>query len=205
MEAVMVVNRRMFLLMGGGAAVAVATVPAMTGCSTNWIETVIEDIPVVVSIVNSVISVIGEATGNGTLPTNVATDLTAAVNIAVASLNAFQDAANAYNANKSQGNLTALIAALTKAQNDVQGVVATLPAGTVSPALLAIIVAALGTAILTLSSIQALIPGAAPAVVTANAVRAVVSGKVEPPTADTLRSSFNAVLGLRGYANLQLK
>ena len=114
-------------------------------------------------------------------------------------------AANAYNANKSQGNLNALIAALTKVQSDVQGVIATLPAGSVSPSIVAVIVAALGTAILTLSSIQALIPGAAPAVVTARAVAAVATGKVEPPNAATLKSSFNAVLGLHGYQKFQLQ
>ena len=198
------INRRMFLAMSGGAAIAVATVP-MTGCSNAWIEVVINDIPIVINIVNSVVAVVAQATGDGALPANVAAALTTAMNVAVASLNAFQDAANAYNANKSQGNLTALIAALTKVQSDVQGVVATLPAGSVNPSVIAVIVAALGTAILTLSSIQALIPGAAPAVVTAKAVQAVVSGKVVPPNAETLKSSFNAVLGLHGFASFQLK
>jgi hypothetical protein len=201
-------NRRMFLqLSGTGAAVAVAapTVLLTTGCSTAWITTVIDDIPVVINIVNSVVSVIAEATSNGGLPASVAAALTTAMNVAIASLNAFQDAANAYNANKSQGNLNALIAALTKVQSDVQGVIATLPAGSVSPSIVAVIVAALGTAILTLSSIQALIPGAAPAVVTARAVAAVATGKVEPPNAATLKSSFNAVLGLHGYQKFQLQ
>lgn len=202
MEAAM--NRRMFLAMSGGAAVAVATAP-MTACSTAWITTVIDDIPVVVNIVNSVVAVVAQATSNGSLPGDVAARLTAAMNVAIAGLNAFEDIANTYNADKSQGNLTALIGALTTAQNDVQGVVAVLPAGVLNPSVVAVIVAALGTAILTLSSIQALIPGAAPAVVTAKAVQAAVSGKIVPPNAETLKSSFNAVLGLHGFASLQLK
>jgi hypothetical protein len=202
MEATL--DRRMFLVMSGGAAVAVATV-GTTGCSTSWIDTVIADIPVVVNIANSVVSVIAEATGNGSLPASVAAILTTAMNVAIASLNAFQDAANAYKANDSKGNLAALISALTKAQGDVQGVIAALPAGTVSPTVLAVIVAALGTAILTLSSIQALIPGAAPSEVTAKAMAAVVTGKVSAPNAATIKFSYNAVLAFHGYGHLQLQ
>ena len=201
-------QRREFLkLTGTGAAVAVIS-PAVlttTGCSTSWIDTVIADIPVVINIANSVVAVIAEATGNGTLPASVAAALTSAINVAIASLNAFQDAANAYNANKSSGNLAALIAALTKAQGDIQGVIAALPSGTVSPTVLAVIVAALGTAILTLSSIQALIPGAAPSGVTAKAMAAAVSGKVSAPNAETIKFSYNAVLAFHGYGHLQLR
>jgi len=201
MEATL--DRRTFLVLAGSAAV-VGTA-GTTGCSTSWITTVIANIPVVINIADSVVSVIGEATGNGTLPVDVAAALSAAMKAAVASLNAFQDVANAYNADKSDGNLAAMIAALTKTQNDVQGVVTALPAGSVDPNVVLVIIAALGTVILTLSSIQAIIPGAAPVAVTARAVSAAVSGKVSPPNAATVKYGINAVFALHGYAHLQLQ
>jgi len=110
-------ERRSFLKMSGGAAVAVTSISGsalVAGCSTDWIATVIADIPVVVNIINSVVAVVAQATGSGSLPANVAAELTTAMYVAMASLNAFQDAANAYNANKSQGNLTAMIRELDR-------------------------------------------------------------------------------------------
>jgi hypothetical protein len=52
--------------MSSGAAIGVAAVP-LTACSTSWITTVIDDLPEVIQIVTSILSVIGVATKDGNL------------------------------------------------------------------------------------------------------------------------------------------
>lgn len=183
------------LVVGGGA-------PALlvTGCSTNWIQTIENDIPEIVNIITSIISVISVAEGNSTLPAAAGQVIQTAVAVAQQSLSALQDAVNAYKANESQGNLNAVIAALNAAQADVQKVVGALPAGSVAPAVITVIVAGIGTAVTILSAIQVLIPGAAPAPVTAAATKAAKKEKIVVPNAAAIRTGFDAVLRLHGFA-----
>lgn len=200
-------SRRAFLKVASvGAAVGVVAPAAVfvAGCSTAWVQTVLNDLPTVVNIVGSIVAVISTATGNGALNGVVGAAITVAVNALTASLKAFQDAVNAYNSNKSTG-LNGVIAALQAAQTDAQKVIATLPAGTVSTTVQTIIVAAIGTVITVLSSIQAIIPGAAPAAVTAKATAAAVSSKISVPNAAALKAGYNSVLWLHGYSQLQVQ
>lgn len=199
----MALNRRGFLkLSATGAAVAfIPATLAIEGCSTNWVQVVLNDLPTVIQIVNSIVSVVATASGNGALAATVAAELTVASQTAQASLQAFQDAVNAYNASKTQGNLSAVIAALNAVQADLQKVIAALPAGTVSTNVETVIVAAIGVAITTLSSIQLLIPGAAPAQVRAKAATAVATEKITMPSASALKAAVRAVYELHGYAN----
>jgi hypothetical protein len=111
----------------------------------------------------------------------------------------------AYKAAGSAGTLSSVIAALQVAQKDVQGVIAALPAGTVSTVVNTIIVAGLGTAVVVLSSIQAIIPGAAPVAVTFRATSTATASKPVLPNAAALRGGYNAVLMLHGYGQLAVK
>lgn len=203
MENVMAMDRRMFLkLSGTGAAVAVVSVPSallLEGCSTSWITTVEQDLPVIIQIVESIVAIIGEATSNGTLSAAAAVLMASASNVLTAALNALSSAVAAYNANKTQGLLNAVIAALQAAQNAASSVVqALVQAGVnVSSTIQTVLTASIGTVIMILSAIEALIPGAAPAAVTAKAAAASL-GKVAVPSAQTLKYSYNSVLWLHG-------
>jgi len=199
-------NRRTFLkLSSAGAAVAVVTVPSsvlLEGCSTSWITTVEKDLPVIVNIVQSIIAIIAEATGNGTLAASAAALMANASNVLNAALNALSQAVTAYNAAKTQGNLDAVIAALQSAQSAASGVITALQtAGVpVSSSIATVVTAGIGTAIVILSSIQVLIPGAAPASVVMKAQVKAGLGKVAVPGTDTLKYGYNSVLWLHGLS-----
>jgi hypothetical protein len=199
-------NRRNFLQTAGVGA-AVLTVPAMTiftaGCSSSWITTVENDLPIIVGIANSILQVISTATGSGALAATVGAIVTQAVQTLTTSLQALQQAITAYQANTGSG-LSKVISALTSAQTSIKAVIESLPAGTVSPVVLTIIVAGIGTVITILSSIQALIPGAAPTAMTARATSAASNPAVTMPNAASLKAGFNSVLILQGYGSAAL-
>lgn len=204
----MSMNRRNFLQTGAIGTGLVLTAPALaifeTGCSTSWIQTVENDLPIIVGVANSILQVITTATGSGAIAGTVGALVTAAVQTLTASLGALQEAVTAYQANTGTG-LSKIIAALVASQAAIKGVIESLPAGTVSPIVLTIIVAGVGTVITILSSIQALIPGAAPAGVTARAISAVSRQTVVMPNAATLKTGFNSVLWLHGYEGAAVK
>lgn len=198
-------NRRSFMIVASTSGVgllATGSTALVTGCSTNWITVVTNDIPELINIANSVISIVGLATGNGSLAAGLGTEVTLAANALKVTLSSLQDAANAYNANKSQGNLSALIAAIQAVQNDLSKVVAALPPGSISSTVETSLVALIGLAVTIISSIQALVPGAAPVAVTARAAQAAVTGKVAPPSAETMRFAVNATLRMHGFGQL---
>jgi hypothetical protein len=200
-------QRRMFLKVGAASAAAVAagpTVGLLSGCSTDWVTVVENDLPTVVNIISSVVSVVATATGNGALNSAVAAVISEAVKVLVAGLATFKDAVDAYNSNKSQSNLAGVIAALQAAQADAQKVIEALPAGNEASTIETIIVAALGTAITVLSSIQAIIPGGLPNL-TAGYNTMVVKEKVVLPNAAAFKAGFNAVLVVKGYPGHQVK
>jgi len=201
------VGRRTFLkLSASGAAVAVLPATALLeGCSTEWVDVVLKDLPTVVNIAGTILSIVATATGTGALSPVIGQIISASATALQASLQAFKDAVDAYNASKTQGNLNAVIAALQVAQNDARKVIEALPAGTVSTTVQLAIVGALGLVVTLLSSIQTLIPGGAPLSITTKAGIDVVRTKPVMPNADALKFGMNAVLNLHGFASAQIK
>ena len=203
-------NRRNFLQTGAVGTAAVLTLPAASifeiGCSTSWIKTVQNDLPIIVGIANSILEVVTTATGSGALAAAAGALITAAVNALSASLTALSDAVTAYEASTGTG-LARVIAALTAAQSDIKAVIQSLPAGTISPVVMTIIVAGVGTIITILSSIQALIPGASAAKVTARATTAAANPQVVMPNSASLKAGYNSVLMTidSGYESAMLK
>lgn len=201
-------QRRTFMKAGGVGLAVAASTPAMLlleGCPTvdQWVQAAENDIPVIVEIITSITGVVGEATGNGTMTTAVAAIVSQSVATLRAGLDAFKNAVDSYKAAKTQGNLQAVIAALTSVQKDVTSVLGTLPISI--PGIGSIIVAAVGTAITVLSSLQAIIPGAAPAPAQLGVAAQAVKQKVNVPNAGTLRVGFNTVLLAHGYGHFQLQ
>jgi hypothetical protein len=202
------INRRSFLAssasMAAVAGAATFTIPAIEGCSSSWITTVEQDIPIVVGIINSVLQVVSAATGTGVIAAAVSSLVSAAVQGLSAGLQALQNAVDAYQANKA-GGLSGVISALLSAQKDAKAVIASLPAGAIDATWQTVIIAGLGTAITILSSLQALIPGAAPAGITAHAQVAAAKQTVILPNGAALKTGFNSVLYLTGYASAEVK
>lgn len=203
----MTLTRRAFskasLLSIGTAALASTASFTLAGC--DWETTVLDDLPTVVSIVQTIIQVVASATGNGVIGTEASQVLTIAATVLSASITAFQAAVTAFKAAKgTNGTLAGVIAALQSAQVGVQGVINALPGGTIPSNVSMIIAAGIGTVITILSAIQALIPGASPASITASANSVAMNTKIKLPNKDTIKALHNAVLVMHGYGNLQI-
>jgi hypothetical protein len=201
-------NRRNFLQASAAGTGLVLTAPALvifeTGCPTSWIQTVENDLPIIVGIANSILQVITTATGSGAIAADVGKLVTESVQTLSTSLQALQDAVTAYQANTGTG-LSRVIAALVASQADIKAVIQSLPAGTIAPVEMTIIVGGVGLVITILSAIQSLIPGAAPTGVTAKAISAVSKQTVVMPNAAALKTGYNSLLWLHGYESAAVK
>ncbi len=203
------INRRQFgtLAVAGAAAMTTGgSVLMIDGCSTSWITTLENDLPQLINIASSIISIVSLASGNGTLPAALAPEITAAAQALQASLTLLQDAVNAYNGGKGNGTLAAVSAAVAAVQADAQKVIAALPAGTVSTNLEVAIVSGIGLLVTIISSIQLLMP-ATPAptpalAATVDRAKATAAmGKATLPDAATIKAGYNAVLVHCGFGS----
>src|SRR5579875_93917 len=203
-----IMNRRDFgkLALTGGAAIAAApSAILLDGCSTSWITTLENDLPELVNIAGSIVSIVAMASGNGALPADLAPAITAAAQALQVSLGALQDAVSAYNGGKGSGTLAAVTAALTAVQADAQKVIASLPSGTVSTSTETAIVAGIGTLVTILSSVQLLIPGGAAPNQVAKAQATAMMEKPSLPDAATIRTGYNSVLILNGFESAAIR
>lgn len=204
----MQMNRRQFgtIAIAGGAVLAAGPgTIALDGCSTSWIATLEKDLPTLVNIAGSIISIVAIAQGNGALPAALAPEISAAATVLQASLQALQSAVAAYNGGKGAGTLAAVTAAIAAVQTAAQKVIAALPAGSVSTPTETAIIAGIGLLITLLSSVQLLMPGGAPAPAVAKARTRAVVERPSMPDAATIRTGFNAVLQLHGFESAMIK
>lgn len=191
------------------AATALIAMPELEGCSTSWITTLENDIPELVNIAGSIISIVALATGNGTLVAADGALITAATQVLQAALQTLQDAVTAYNGGKGQGTVAAISDALAAVATDAQALIAKLTAaGVAIPTnVQTSIVAGIGLLVTIVSSIQLLLPNApVPATVglTAKAKAKASAAKTAPPSAGQIRTGFNSVLVLQGFAADQI-
>lgn len=210
MEATM--TRRQFGK--GSALLAVATaaivIPELEGCSTSWITTLENDIPELVNIASSIISIVALATGNGTLAAASAALITAETQILQGGLQTLQDAVTAYNGGKGQGTVQAISDALKAVATDAQTMIAKIMAAGIGipTTVQTAIVAGIGLLITIISSIQLLLPGApVPVAVgqTATAKAKANVAKTAPPNATQIRTGYNSVLVMQGFAADQIQ
>lgn len=189
-------RRRMLSLAGKAAAFGgiVATVPAMEGCSANaWIQTALNDLPIIVQIITNILQIITAAGGN--IPpvvltqvsqwgTEVQTDLKNAQQF----VSDYQTAAGS----AKPGIIGKIQVALSTAQTDLGFILEAFHV--TDTTLQATISAAIGSAITIVLAIETLIPAAptpAPAAVTATAA-------TQPRPADeraAMKESFNLIVG----------
>ncbi len=203
-----IINRRQFGLGSLAGAAVISSgggVALLTGCSSSWITTLENDLPQLVSIASSIISIVALAQGNGALPAALAPDIAAAAAALKTSLQDLQSAVTAYNNGKGSGTLAAVTDALIAVQTSAQNVIAALPAGSVSTPTETAIIAGIGLLITLLSSVQLLMPGGAPAPAVAKARARAVVERPSMPDAATIRTGFNAVLQLHGFESAMIK
>lgn len=205
-------NRRSFF---GRSAIALAVLPfgsamvfSTTGCNTSWIQTAINDVPVAISIAQSISAIVTLATGQAIITPIIADGIQTAANVVTAGLKTLQDAINAYNTSKSSTGLAKVIDSLNQTLSDLPNILPTLTF--TDQATKVAITTGVTLLISTLSAIQVLIPSPVAATATRKvngrlaAAHSALATSVEVPSAKQVKGQYNSVLWLNGYGQLAI-
>lgn len=200
-------NRRQLLK---SSAITAAVLPvatgltlATTGCSTNWIDVAIKDIPTAEGIANSILGIAALASGNGTLDAPLAALVNTAGTMVIAGLTTLEALINQYKTAPNSSVLDKIDVALTDLQTNLGSILQV--SGIKDSNLQIAISTAVGLAIAVISAIQTLVP-AAPV---SSALRRAASHKLLKatvvPDSAQISSMFNAVMVLHGFEQFQVK
>jgi hypothetical protein len=196
-------DRRAFLKTGA-IATAVSTLPlavSIEGCTASWIAAAEKDVPVLVEIAESIIAIIADATGNGTLAAAASAVIAPLANTVLQELQALQAAITAYQ--KGTGVLSDIENAVTDVAASLSSFLA--PLGTlVSGTLAATLQAALSSISILFEALELLIPSSA-ASIKAKAAGWVVQTKPEFPSAESMKFLYNSLVVKNGFGNRQVK
>lgn len=167
-------SRRQFVATGSVGLAAGAV--GMEGCNPNaWLALALNDLPVIIQIITSILSIVSAATGSSTaaavaLANTAAGKAKDAINEAIAFLKQYQ-------ANKTNTLLGNVDDALTTAQSQLGAILSIL--GINNPVLQATLAAAIGSALTIIVAVQTLVPAPVqPTVRTLQAQRRVELSKV---------------------------
>lgn len=152
-------NRRNFLLTTGTAAVGASTVE-LVGCNAStWLTIALNDLPTILQIVTSIISIVGAASGASTAAAVAAANTAAQkAKDAITEAQAFLAQ---YQANKTNTLLGNVDDALATAQAQLGAILSILNIN--NPTLQAVLSAAIGSALTIIVAVQSLIPAPVPA------------------------------------------
>lgn len=185
--------RRQFLALLLCCSITVAAVP-MTSCSASWITTALNDLPVLVQIATSILSIVSAAQGNGSLPASEAAQITTIANQVKSDLQLVQSLVTQYESTKSNTLLSQIDAALTSIQSNLQGI---LQAAHISNVALATtITTSIGLAITVVVAIQSLVPVTPSPAPAARVARV----PMKPPKAKDIKTDYNAILAANGFS-----
>lgn len=192
-------NRRKFLSSSAVAA-SVAVLPFLvTGCPagvTGWINTAVADIPEVTNILDSILSVVGDATGNVLLSAAAEAAIKAVLNTAAGGFVTLQTVFNDYKTDPSASALTKVVNALEDAQKNLSAILSAVHID--DPALQTVIATGVALAISVVSGIQLLIPSTKASANFKQAHGIPATAAVLPKAKD-IKVQFNTVLSAHGY------
>lgn len=201
-------NRRSFISRG---AVSLALAPLagstvfLTGCpNLDWIAIAQKDIPVIVSIVESLVGVALTASGNGALTPVVLVAIKASAAAAQAGLTTLTQIVADEKAQPNTSTIQKIEIAISDIGLNLSSILAALPVS-IPSGLMQTISAGIALGISTLSSITLLIP----AQVSTNSAKKAsmqrtVMTAIKLPDNQTLASMFNVVAVANGYASHQV-
>jgi hypothetical protein len=207
-------NRREMLVATGTGGLAFAAVGAMglvEGCNAaGWVQTAINDLPTIVSIAESIISIVGAAQGAAD-PAALALAQKAAGE-ANTDLQTLQALIAGYNASTNKTtDLGKIDALLLSVQSNLSAVEGALHIS--NPAMQAAISAAVSSALVIIVALQSLIPPPpvpAPVPATATAVRTnqhatLYAAAKSNSTAVVIKAGYNAALAAAGASQFAVK
>jgi hypothetical protein len=167
----------------------------------SWISIALADLPTILQIVTSILSVATAAQG-GTVPPNVLSKVTEYGNDAKIALQTAQSVITSYQTAQGSakpGLLGQIDSALTAAQQNLSGILGVFYVN--DPTLQATIAAAVGSAITVVLAIEALVP--APPAPTPAKVRLLAAKKANNGSA-VMREAYNVIVG-RAYPNYVIR
>jgi len=179
----------------GILAIALSGVLVVSGCaSATWINTAISDIPVVLQIVTSILSIVAVAEGKGQADPAMIAEVKNIAAQATNDLTTVQKLINDYKvaaAADKPSVLAKIDAALTAAQKDLQGVLASFHVK--DTATQTAISVGMGLAVTTVEAIISLLPPApSPAMPAARTARRAPPHKPDKP--EDLKTKYNAIV-----------
>lgn len=173
----------------------------IAGCSTSWINTALADLPVITQVALNIASIVAAAQGKeeaspavASQVQNIAAQVKSDLTLVQSLISSYQSAT----ATQKPALMQKINAALSDVQTNLNAILTAVHIK--DAALQATIVAAVGVAVTTITSIESLIPQPAP---TSGAVRA--SAAVKPPSAAQLKKQFNAIFAANGFPQAELK
>lgn len=181
-----------------GVGVVTSSALAMEACNASqWIQTVIADLPTVIEIVVSIMNIIGAATGKADAAAIAVAQKAAAE--AKYDLDLALSLIRQYQANdKNTGRLGDINNYLTTAQSNLGSILTALHV--TDPTYQAIVAAALGSAISVVTYIQALVPPPPTATPARAALKATVPGSVA-----AIKAAFNVSVTAAGGAQYMVR
>lgn len=193
-------SRREFVghLAAGAATVVLTTgtVASLEGCNFDWIQTAINDLPTIISVVTTVASIVATASGGGALTPAIAAIIDTASKAAVVALNLAKQLIADYQANPSATTLEKIKTALLDVQSQLGQI---LDASHVfNIALRTIVTTGLGVAITVLTQIMSLIPAHTAASTKAQATQ-VSKTALKPWNSKQVVVAFNQFAVANGY------
>jgi hypothetical protein len=168
-----------------------------TGCSSNWINVALQDLPILVQIATSILGIVNSAQGSALDPA-AQIAITAAGAEAKADLLLVQQLVNEYQAatkDAKPGIAAKIDAALDSVQQHLGDVLTV--AHIKDPTLRATITAAVGLAISTVLALKSMVPTTGTQLRARKATRA--------PNPGDLKSQFNDIVAGGGYAQFSIQ
>jgi hypothetical protein len=180
----------------GTLAFVLAAALVISGCSAAWLQTAINDVPVVIQIVTSILQLVAAAQGKGADPTmlqqvaNIGAEAQKDLQLVQSLIQQYQAAA----ATAKPGIMAQIDTALTTAQTNLNQILVVFHID--NPQLQATIAGSLGLALATLMEVQSLIPPPP----NAPAARMKVSAKaLQPRPPKVLKEEFNYIVTSHGF------
>ena len=194
-------NRREFVgtLSAGAAALALSGASLeLEGCNTTWVQTALNDLPVIINIATTVATIVADALSGGVIPAEIASVIQAAAQAAQAALTVIQQLIAQYQANPSATIIQKIQAALQTVQTNLQAILNA--AHITNPALQATIAGIIGLALSVVVAIESILPTSGP-----TPAKTVSVNAPSVPSAGQIRSQANAILAQTGYSKYALK
>jgi hypothetical protein len=193
-------NRREFighLTAGTLTLAALSSGFVLEGCSTSWVTTALNDLPVIVNIATTIATIVADALGGNIISPAIAAIIKTAATAVQTGLALAQQLINDYNAAPS----ASIIAKIKQTLVDVQAQLTQIlqAAHIDNAALQATIAGAIGLAITVVTAIMSLLP----AVTTGGAMRA-PRAAIQPLTPPQIKAQFDAILTENGYGRYSL-